>query len=173
MQVINLLGYTFEITSSTHRVNLPLLAITLAELLEEPISSGDLDHAFCSISRQALQGLEYLHATGIAHRDINPRNIMFDEDGTLKYIDFSTAFAPGIHPTEEDQGQMICQVGTGWARPYKVPRQKLTKQAVSCAGASVWRRTIRRNSSRSLGTRRRPGGVFAGYQANRRLGGSR
>jgi serine/threonine protein kinase len=40
---------------------------------------------------QAADGLEYIHEQGYLHRDICPRNIMVDREGTLKFIDFGLA----------------------------------------------------------------------------------
>lgn len=40
---------------------------------------------------QMLEGLAYLHASGIVHRDIKPENILLDHDGIIKYVDFGAA----------------------------------------------------------------------------------
>jgi serine/threonine protein kinase len=63
-----------------------------------------------------------MHDQGIAHRDINPRNIMIDWDGTVNFIDFGLAWTGG---DQQEQGEgekawyetkedMICDVGTGY-----------------------------------------------------------
>ena len=40
---------------------------------------------------QLLEGLAYLHESGVVHRDIKPENILLDHNGVLKYVDFGAA----------------------------------------------------------------------------------
>ncbi|KFZ10694.1 hypothetical protein V501_05075 [Pseudogymnoascus sp. VKM F-4519 (FW-2642)] len=40
---------------------------------------------------QLLEGLAYLHESGIVHRDIKPENILLDHNGVIKYVDFGAA----------------------------------------------------------------------------------
>lgn len=40
---------------------------------------------------QLLEGLAYLHQSGIVHRDIKPENILLDHNGVIKYVDFGAA----------------------------------------------------------------------------------
>ena len=39
----------------------------------------------------AANGLAYVHEKGIIHRDMCPKNLMFDSEGTVKLIDFGVA----------------------------------------------------------------------------------
>jgi 3-phosphoinositide dependent protein kinase-1 len=40
---------------------------------------------------EMVNGLEYMHRSGVVHRDIKPENILLTADGHLKFVDFGTA----------------------------------------------------------------------------------
>ncbi|KAF2019076.1 MAP kinase [Aaosphaeria arxii CBS 175.79] len=40
---------------------------------------------------QMLEGLAYLHDSGVVHRDIKPENILLDHNGVIKFVDFGAA----------------------------------------------------------------------------------
>lgn len=40
---------------------------------------------------QMLEGLGYLHQSGVVHRDIKPENILLDHNGVIKFVDFGAA----------------------------------------------------------------------------------
>lgn len=48
-----------------------------------------------------LAGIKHLHSLGLVHKDINPANVMLDEDGTLVLIDFDSCRYVGesLHET--------------------------------------------------------------------------
>eukprot|EP00347_Sterkiella_histriomuscorum_P001999 403369865 len=53
-----------------------------------------------------LRAIHHIHSNGIVHRDLKPENIMFDQDGTIKIIDF------GLSKIQNDFFMMRTKVGS-------------------------------------------------------------
>ena len=81
--------------------------------------------------KQLVQGLNYLHQNGIAHRDIKLENLLITKDSKLKITDFgvSEVFA-GIHPGLRaasgrcgmEMGEVrLCPPGMCGSPPYVAP----------------------------------------------------
>ena len=57
--------------------------------------SGELPAGFLTqakvkdIMHQVITGLAEMHAVGIWHRDVKVDNLLLDDDGTVKFIDFN------------------------------------------------------------------------------------
>ncbi|KAK0633712.1 kinase-like domain-containing protein [Immersiella caudata] len=86
--------------------------------------------------KQLVQGINYLHANGIAHRDIKLENLLMTSDSKLKITDFgvSEVFC-GIHPGLREAGGQCgmsmgaarrCAPGICGSEPYIAP-EVLTK----------------------------------------------
>ena len=61
-------------------------------LLRKILEEGPLPHERAiRIAVEVLDGLEYIHANGVAHRDLKPENIMVDAEDHIKLIDFGIA----------------------------------------------------------------------------------
>ncbi|KAI0557059.1 Protein kinase domain containing protein [Gracilaria domingensis] len=61
--------------------------ITLHDLVEA--SPGQVDKHRCL--RELSSAVDHLHRLGYAHNDLNPRNIMYDDNGTAIIIDFDSS----------------------------------------------------------------------------------
>lgn len=81
--------------------------------------------------KQLIQGVHYLHANGIAHRDIKLENLLITKDSKLKITDFgvSEVFS-GTHPGLRESGGMcgrnmgeirLCSPGICGSEPYIAP----------------------------------------------------
>ena len=70
-----------------------------------PISEKFARFVFC----QLLDGLEYIHKVGYAHRDIKPQNLLLDQDFNLKIADFGVST---LHTGSNETGLLRERVGT-------------------------------------------------------------
>jgi tetratricopeptide (TPR) repeat protein/predicted Ser/Thr protein kinase len=89
--------YHFSRLSNTHYITMEFVS---GENLKKMIRmSKEMSlEAVLSIARQVCEGLAEAHRLGIVHRDLKPQNIMIDEEGTAKIMDF------GIASSLETQG---------------------------------------------------------------------
>jgi serine/threonine protein kinase len=51
------------------------------------------EHLVARITKQIVDGLDYLHREGVTHRDIKPANILVDPSGVIKLTDFGVSSA--------------------------------------------------------------------------------
>jgi len=66
-------------------------AVDLGDLIQKHRDKIILkpEHVKC-IMKQMLEGVNYLHKNWIMHRDLKPNNVVIDEKGILKLIDFNS-----------------------------------------------------------------------------------
>ncbi|KAI8975524.1 kinase-like domain-containing protein, partial [Mycotypha africana] len=104
-----------------------LFAIIMAERMSE------VEKSCCF--KQLLQGLAYLHSTGVAHRDIKPENLLLTMDGTLKITDFGVSDVFRF-PWESSTITRLSR-GLVGSEPYIPPEAFLHKEYSGTAG-DMW-----------------------------------
>mmetsp|Transcript_60791 Transcript_60791/g.140452 ORF Transcript_60791/g.140452 Transcript_60791/m.140452 type:complete len:872 (-) Transcript_60791:10-2625(-) len=63
---------------------------TLHDYLKDGAHGASADYLW-RLSRQMLEGIQYIHSQGILHRDLKPSNIFLDSSGDIKIGDFGLA----------------------------------------------------------------------------------
>ncbi|GAA5908896.1 hypothetical protein JCM8208_005612 [Rhodotorula glutinis] len=124
--------------SPTPRVTLfmPFYPHTLSDLLVSPSFSLDTSpSAFplvaSSLAYQLVAAVSHVHERGVAHRDINPNNVVLSGRGRLVLIDLGIAVEEG----DEKAGEMHFEVGTG---PYRAPDLIFASRAYDPLALDLW-----------------------------------
>ncbi|KAJ4034754.1 hypothetical protein NW756_005827 [Fusarium oxysporum] len=103
--------------------------------------------------KQLIQGVHYLHANGIAHRDIKLENLLITKDSKLKITDFgvSEVFC-GTHPGLREAGGQcgrnmsgeirLCSPGICGSEPYIAPEVLAKKENYDPRALDVWSSAI-------------------------------
>ncbi|KAL6941896.1 hypothetical protein ACO0QE_003057 [Hanseniaspora vineae] len=122
-------GSTSEISAKTRRKKFTFSADGTMQL-QAPVTSKSNTHPVfinkmtektaLDLFKQIVDGLDFIHANKIIHRDIKPQNIMVDESGVLKIIDFDISYDVEHNngSTESDFTKKITDVSTSI---YKAP----------------------------------------------------
>lgn len=85
--------------------------------LHERILSGSMDVSEAlEITLRLARGLEHSHESGVLHRDLKPKNVMFDERGEPQLVDFGLAYVA--------MSRRLTETGTVLGTPgYMAPEQ--------------------------------------------------
>ncbi|KAJ2833836.1 serine/threonine protein kinase [Coemansia furcata] len=100
------------------------------------MSEADISQYF----QQLVEGVQYLHSVGIAHRDLKLDNLCVTEQRVLKIVDFgcATLFRRRIQPVASGHRGHKGGAGTrARAAPYAVPAKGEARQYVETLSTSV------------------------------------
>ncbi|KAH9932102.1 kinase-like protein [Epithele typhae] len=134
VNVVEVLGSLYEQPARTLHFWMPLIPHHLSDILNSPMFSPPTDFivVFKSLLYQMLSALAYIHAHGVAHRDMKPRNILITDEGLVKMIDFGVSWTEAVDEHDlwpEPRGHMCFDVATGYG-----------VSATMYRGATLWTR---------------------------------
>ncbi|KAI0756430.1 kinase-like domain-containing protein [Daedaleopsis nitida] len=151
--VIEVLGQSHD--SPTHTVHywMPFVPLHLSDILSSPRFSPhsppglrdgrtDLVPSFLLVTKslvyQILSALAYIHARGIAHRDVKPHNLLMTREGCIKLVDFGVAWAEEEDDQDlwpEPRGRMCFDVASG---PYRAPELLFGTRDYDASAIDLW-----------------------------------
>lgn len=124
--------YSMKYDSSTGNYYIAMEYIKGKDLFHYLLASGKqlTDAQIHKIFKDSLEGLDFIHKSGIAHGDIKLENLMFDtKTKTIKYIDF------GFGCTKNTCGSSRVFHGTRYLNP---PESTAKKTLKSVQVADIW-----------------------------------
>lgn len=107
---------------------------SMLDIMRFAHADGFLEDVICTVLKQALQGLDYLHVNGWLHRDLKAANLLVDEDGTVLLGDFGVGVWVGegrsVGRSGSVGGKRKSFVGTPcWMAPEVISRQDYNSKA--------------------------------------------
>ncbi|AGO12650.1 AaceriADR174Cp [[Ashbya] aceris (nom. inval.)] len=101
-----------------------------AVVMSGQMSRGEINCCF----KQLVEGVNYLHSKGYAHRDLKLDNCVMTRDGILKLIDFGSAFV-FKYTYEADEKMAHGVVGSD---PYLAPEVLTSTKSYSAPLVDIW-----------------------------------
>jgi len=90
---------------------------TLEQVLGETVGHRLDEDRVVDIARALAGAMAYAHEHGVIHRDLSPGNVMMDERGGVKLLDFGVAAYRGL----EDRSQQAATVDVAGTPQYMSP----------------------------------------------------
>ena len=129
--------------------------ISVQELLD--LRKSILWQQACDIVVQAARGLQHAHDAGLVHRDVKPSNLLIQQDGNVKILDF------GLARLDDDEDEFSLAMISGQdcmgTADYMAPEQTIDSYNID-SRADIYslgaRRTLPSRAAFRSRSRRRP-----------------
>lgn len=151
-------------------------------ILTEWVSGGSLkrmlssfrvlpDNVVATYVLQILLALEYLHANGVAHGQLNTDNILMDSDGNLRVCDYGLTRGHGILSYQPPAAQVLRAALTGASEGTQARYSDLPSLH-ALAGSSQTNRDLSAAALAAVGAAQHPNGLTSpGKGLTRKLAG--
>jgi len=115
------LHHNYSENNGTTVLVFELLKFTLLQVIEncKPLPENLIE--FWSL--QLFSGLESIHQSGMVHRDVKPQNLLFNAEGTIKFIDFGQARFIEKNKEQNVEENRLTNgsfLGTRWYKPIEL-----------------------------------------------------
>lgn len=112
-------------SGSTHGKYFFVMEYIRGEVLNTYVRNGDLSTTkILQLFNKVCTAMDYAHQKGVIHRDLKPTNILVDERGDPKVVDFGLAKVGGSDVQHEDQSFIVSVTGQIMGTPnYMSPEQ--------------------------------------------------
>eukprot|EP00049_Salpingoeca_infusionum_P000752 m.42173 g.42173 ORF g.42173 m.42173 type:complete len:588 (-) comp10653_c0_seq3:575-2338(-) len=119
----------FQVLESKTKVYLVMEHMPAGELFDYIVAQGRIarESDAKKLFRQIVSAVAFCHQEGFAHRDLKPENMLFDEQKTLKLIDFGLVSMPGTDFTQTSCG----------SANYAAP-EVINGAQYASTGADIW-----------------------------------
>jgi len=125
-----------EVYETDETIALIMELVDGGELFYKIVEKGNYSEKDAvKIVRQMIQGVEYLHAQGIAHRDLKPENLLCSMDSREEYKPFRVVIADfGLSKAFDDGNPLKTSCGT----PDYVAPEVITADGEYDASVDMW-----------------------------------
>ena len=123
-----------EVMASKTKIYFVLEYVKGGELFDK-VAKGKLkEEVVKKYFKQLISAISFCHSRGVYHRDLKPKNLLLDDEGSLKVSDFRLS---ALAETNRQDGMLHTSCGT----PACVAPEVIAQQGYDGAKADIYRNT--------------------------------